>query len=113
MTLRPFLSIAVISGLALVVTGCATQSSSAGIYRSSETQREQTVRLAGRDWRFAAEEPLITEYSVKYNEAAFTKLAQAAGWHGAERWTDPSGQVALVRLVPASDEPPATPSPSQ
>ncbi|MFN7900096.1 MAG: L-histidine N(alpha)-methyltransferase [Synechococcaceae cyanobacterium] len=74
------------------------------------SQREQTVRLAGRDWRFAAEEPLITEYSVKYNEAAFTTLAQAAGWQCAERWTDPSGQVALVRLVPASDEPPATPS---
>ena len=46
MTFRPLLSIAVVGCLALVVTGCATQSSSAGIYRSSETQREQTVRMA-------------------------------------------------------------------
>jgi outer membrane lipoprotein SlyB len=31
---------------ALVAPGCATQSSSAGVYRSSDTQREQTLRWA-------------------------------------------------------------------
>ena len=31
---------------ALVTTGCATQSSSAGVSRSSDTQREQTLRWA-------------------------------------------------------------------
>ncbi len=46
MSLKSLLSVAAIGGLALVTTGCATQSSSAGIYRSSETQREQTVRMA-------------------------------------------------------------------
>jgi L-histidine N-alpha-methyltransferase len=66
------------------------------------SKREQTVCLAGRSWQFAAEEPLMTEYSVKYSEAAFAKLAQEAGWSVAERWSDASDQVALVRLVPAT-----------
>jgi dimethylhistidine N-methyltransferase len=65
------------------------------------SQREQTVRLAGSDWSFAAGEPWITEYSVKYSQVAFAQLARQAGWQPAERWSDPSGQVALVRLVPA------------
>mgnify|MGYP003343769853 CR=1 FL=1 len=69
------------------------------------SQREQVIRLAGRDWRFAAGEPLITEYSVKYCPAAFTALAGQAGWRPAERWCDASGQVALVRLVPIHDPP--------
>ena len=32
--------------IAAIVTGCATQSSSGSVYRSSDTQREQTVRMA-------------------------------------------------------------------
>ncbi len=31
---------------ALVLSGCATQSSSSAVYKASETQREQTVRMA-------------------------------------------------------------------
>jgi len=31
---------------AAVISGCATQSSSSAVYRSSDTQREQTVRMA-------------------------------------------------------------------
>lgn len=31
---------------ALLLTGCATQSSSSTVYRSDQTQREQTVRMA-------------------------------------------------------------------
>ena len=67
------------------------------------SQRDQDVRLAGRDWHFAAGEPLITEYSVKYSPEAFTKLAHLAGWSVAERWCDATGQVALVRLIPATE----------
>jgi outer membrane lipoprotein SlyB len=40
------ISIAAIAGLALVVSGCATQSSSSAVYRADQTQREQTVRMA-------------------------------------------------------------------
>jgi len=37
----------VLSFAAIVaLSGCATQSSSSGVYKSSETQREQTVRMA-------------------------------------------------------------------
>lgn len=35
-----------ISALAIAASGCATQSSSPDVYRSSDTQREQTVRMA-------------------------------------------------------------------
>jgi outer membrane lipoprotein SlyB len=43
---RPFAALA--GGLAsvLILTGCATQSSSSAVYRSDQTQREQTVRMA-------------------------------------------------------------------
>jgi len=61
---------------------------------------EQTVRLAGRDWRFAAGEPLITEYSVKYGPEAFLALAGRAGWRGARRWSDPAADLSLHLLEP-------------
>ena len=38
--------------------------------------KEQTVRLAGRDWRFGEGEPLLTETSVKYSPEAFLALKQ-------------------------------------
>ncbi|MEB3200731.1 MAG: L-histidine N(alpha)-methyltransferase [Synechococcaceae cyanobacterium] len=62
---------------------------------------DQTVSLAGRRWSFAAAEPLITEYSVKYDRASFAALAERAGWRCAERWSDPAGEVALQLLVQA------------
>ena len=60
---------------------------------------EQTVELAGEHWSFAAGEPLITEYSVKYSPAAFAALAAAAGWRVARRWSDPAGDLSLQLLV--------------
>lgn len=35
-----------VTGLALLASGCATQSSSSAVYRADQTQREQTVRMA-------------------------------------------------------------------
>ncbi|MFY8149830.1 MAG: L-histidine N(alpha)-methyltransferase [Prochlorococcaceae cyanobacterium] len=61
----------------------------------------QTVALAGRSWRFAVEEPLITEYSVKYTPEAFLELAAAAGWRGVRRWSDPGADLSLHLLVQA------------
>jgi dimethylhistidine N-methyltransferase len=63
--------------------------------------QEQTVQLAGRQWSFAAGEPLITEYSVKYSPEAFLALAQRAGWRGLQRWSDPAGDLSLHLLQPA------------
>ena len=62
------------------------------------SQTEQVVELAGEHWRFAAGEPLITEYSVKYSPEAFLALAGLAGWRGLERWSDTAGDLSLHLL---------------
>jgi dimethylhistidine N-methyltransferase len=68
------------------------------------SRRDQEVALAGRRWPFAAGEPLITEYSYKYSPEAFLELAAAAGWRGAQRWSDPAGDLSVHLLVQADSE---------
>ncbi len=63
---------------------------------------DQEVTLAGRRWRFAAGEALITEYSYKYGPAALEALAAAAGWRARCRWSDPAGEFSLHLLEPAA-----------
>ncbi|MCX5941477.1 MAG: L-histidine N(alpha)-methyltransferase [Cyanobium sp. LacPavin_0818_WC50_MAG_67_9] len=65
------------------------------------SRQAQIVQLAGQAWSFAAGEPLITEYSVKYAPEAFLSLAAGAGWRGAGRWSDPAGDLSLHLLVTA------------
>ena len=65
------------------------------------SRQAQTVQLAGQAWSFAAGEPLITEYSVKYAPDAFLSLAASAGWRSAGRWSDPAGDLSLHLLVTA------------
>jgi dimethylhistidine N-methyltransferase len=65
------------------------------------SRQTQTVQLAGETWSFAAGEPLITEYSVKYTPEAFLALAASAGWRGAGRWSDPGSDLSLHLLVTA------------
>ena len=65
------------------------------------SQREQQVELAGQLWSFAEGEALITETSAKYSPEAFLALAASAGWRGAERWSDPAGDLSLHLLVQA------------
>jgi dimethylhistidine N-methyltransferase len=65
------------------------------------SRQAQTVQLAGQGWRFAAGEPLITEYSVKYAPEAFLSLAASASWRSASRWSDPAGDLSLHLLVTA------------
>jgi uncharacterized SAM-dependent methyltransferase len=64
--------------------------------------REQTVRLAGLPWRFAAGEPLVTEHSQKYAPEAFDRLAERAGWRPTQAWSDPAGDLSLRLLVAAA-----------
>ncbi|MBM5803588.1 MAG: L-histidine N(alpha)-methyltransferase [Cyanobacteria bacterium K_DeepCast_35m_m2_155] len=59
---------------------------------------DQVVNLAGAPWRFAKDEPLITEYSVKYSPGAFAQLAAAAGWSLQRSWSDPQGDLSLHLL---------------
>ncbi len=66
--------------------------------------REQQRQLAGRRWSFAAEEPLITEYSYKYSPDGFLTLAAEAGWKGAGRWSDPDEDLSLHLLVQADSQ---------
>jgi L-histidine N-alpha-methyltransferase len=56
------------------------------------------VVVAGEQVTFAAGEPLITEYSVKYSPEQFGALAQGAGWRSLKRWSDPAGDVCLHLL---------------
>ncbi|MEX0589270.1 MAG: L-histidine N(alpha)-methyltransferase [Cyanobium sp.] len=65
------------------------------------SRHAQTVQLAGREWTFAAGEPLITEYSIKYGPESFLALAASAGWQGAGRWSDPAEDLSLHLLVAA------------
>jgi dimethylhistidine N-methyltransferase len=62
--------------------------------------RPQTVTLAGASWSFAAGEPLVSEHSVKYSPAAFTALAERAGWRTAAAWSDPRDDLSVRVLVP-------------
>lgn len=70
------------------------------------SQREQSVRLAGESWRFAAGEALVTEHSRKYTPAAFDALAESAGWRPAQAWSDPLGDLSLRLLVTPAAAPP-------
>lgn len=58
----------------------------------------QAITVAGRTYTFAAGEPLITEYSVKYTPEHFLELAKAAGWRPLGRWCDPAGDLSLHLL---------------
>ena len=65
------------------------------------SRQAQSVQLGGEIWNFAAGEPLITEYSVKYGPSEFTALAERAGWQSVGRWSDPAGDLSLHLLVTA------------
>lgn len=76
------------------------------------SRESQTVTLAGRRWAFAAGEPLISEYSVKYTPEAFGQLAQRAGWRPLQRWSDACDDLSLHLLAPAEERAsPADPEP--
>jgi len=61
--------------------------------------RPQTVRVAGHEIPFAAGETIHTENSYKHTDAGFRALAEAAGWHPAQSWTDPAGLFSIHLLA--------------
>jgi len=61
---------------------------------------DQVVRIAGERWRFHCDEPLITEYSLKYSPERAVALAQRAGWRWLRRWHDPEDDLSLHLLEP-------------
>jgi dimethylhistidine N-methyltransferase len=64
------------------------------------SQREQSIQLAGHTIRFARGETIHTENSYKYAPEHFAALAQDAGWHSAEMWTDKARLFSLHLLEP-------------
>ncbi len=61
---------------------------------------DQVVRIAGERWSFQCNEPLITEYSLKYSPERAVALAQQAGWRWLRRWHDPEDDLSLHLLEP-------------
>jgi len=59
---------------------------------------DQAVTIAGETWNFARDEPLITEYSLKYSPERAVALAQLAGWSWVRRWHDPEDDLSLHLL---------------
>ena len=62
---------------------------------------EQSVTIANQSWSFRAREPLVTEYSLKYNPAMTKTLTAAAGWRMLDRWHDPDESLSLYLLTAA------------
>ena len=63
---------------------------------------DQIVRIAGDRWTFQCDEPLITEYSLKYSPERAVALVQQAGWRWVRRWHDPDDDLSL-HLLEATD----------
>ena len=63
---------------------------------------DQVVKIAGETWTFRCDEPLITEYSLKYSPERAVALAQQAGWRWVRRWHDPEDDLSL-HLLEATD----------
>jgi dimethylhistidine N-methyltransferase len=63
---------------------------------------EQTVHVGGREFPFAAEEKIITEFSYKHTLDGFVRLAASAGFREASRvWTDPEKMFAIFHFAVA------------
>lgn len=59
---------------------------------------DQTARVAGRTFRFAAGETIHTENSYKFTVPGFADLARSAGWRLEQAWVSEDPAFAVVRL---------------
>ncbi|MFN2508912.1 MAG: L-histidine N(alpha)-methyltransferase [Chthoniobacterales bacterium] len=62
---------------------------------------DQTVRVGGREFRFATGERIITEFSYKHSVPGFTALAVSAGFRRSRVWSDPRQFFAVFHFVVA------------
>jgi dimethylhistidine N-methyltransferase len=63
------------------------------------SRNDQTVRLLGRAFRFAAGETIHTENSYKYSVDQFRALARGTGWQPTRVWTDPAKDFSVHELL--------------
>ena len=62
------------------------------------SRKDQTVRVAGQAFHFAAGETIHTENSYKFTVEDVTGLARRAGWRLIERWISPPPAFAVFLL---------------
>jgi dimethylhistidine N-methyltransferase len=62
------------------------------------SRKAQSVRLAGRVFRFARGESIHSESSHKYRPERLRALAEAAGWGAAATWSDAEGLFSVWLL---------------
>jgi dimethylhistidine N-methyltransferase len=60
--------------------------------------KHQSIRISGRQFRFAQGEPLITEHSYKYTVESFNKLVHSAGFNVERIWSDPNDWFSVQYL---------------
>ncbi len=65
------------------------------------SQREQSVCVGGREFHFAKDEKIITEYSYKHTREGFAALAASAGFRLSRTWTDPQQLFAVFHFTVA------------
>ena len=65
------------------------------------SQREQTVHVGQRTFQFIADEAMQVEYSQKYTDPGFGRLATLAGLRVIAGWNDPRDWFGLRLVVPA------------
>lgn len=67
------------------------------------SKADQVVTVGGREFRFAAGETILTEYSYKHTVETFRALAGTAGLVQSRVWTDPDELFSVQYLTPANN----------
>jgi len=65
------------------------------------SEAEQTVHVGGGKFHFLRGEKIITEFSYKYTQEGFARLAVSAGFRLARVWTDPKQLFAVFHFTVA------------
>jgi dimethylhistidine N-methyltransferase len=65
------------------------------------SEAEQTVYVGGKEFCFRRGEKIITEFSYKYTQEGFVRLAVSAGFRLARVWTDPGQLFAVFHFTVA------------
>jgi dimethylhistidine N-methyltransferase len=65
--------------------------------------RAQSVNVGGQVFEFGEGEPMLVEYSCKYDQADVERMADLAGLVIERTWADPAGQFSVQLLVHRGD----------
>lgn len=65
------------------------------------SEADQTVHVGGKEFHFSRGEKIVTEFSYKYTQEGFARLAVSAGFRLARVWTDPKQLFAVFHFTVA------------